>query len=341
MPKVMGTYRWRALLNVAFVGLVAGAAATACGGPPEPAVTPVNPAVAIDADPLALLPAAPAILGNVDARAFYASGSTGAQVAALAEGLFPFGQEVGFSAGRDVDRMAVAVYAGATLDAVGVLQGRFDVPRITAAGAAHIPTRTGAPLVALPYAGRTLYTVSNFAFSPLTDHTMVAGSESAVRRVLDRLAMTPAAPAREVADWMLGAVQTPGSSYALVADVASIPPAALRGIPLPPGMTGLLRAAVIGDFHPPGLNVAGTLTYADPTRAAAGADTLRQVAAFANIAASLGAGPKIQNLTITPNGPSVGCNFALDDEAMKRSLASIMKVVGGAVAPASMPPPHG
>jgi len=311
----------------------------ACGEAAPPPAPPVNVAQAIDADPLALLPPGPAALGTVDARAFYASGSTGAQVASLVEGFLPLGPEVGFSAGRDIDRMAGALYAGAGLEAVSVVSGRFDVNRIQAAAAAHAPTHTGAPLVGLPYAGHTLYTVSNFAFTPLTDHTLVAGNEAAVRRVLDRLAAggPQAVPRREVADWMLATIQTPGSSYALAADMAAIPPVALRGLPLPPGMTALTRVGVTGDFSPPGLNVAGTLSYADPQHAGAGADSLRQVAAFMNVASNLGAAPRVQNLAINTDGVNVGCRFALDEEAMKRTLGSIMKLV----APAQPLPPQG
>ncbi len=296
---------------------------------------PVNPALVIDADPVALLPAGPIALGNLDARAFYVSGSTGAQLAAVVESVMPIGQEAGFVASRDVDRVQVAVYAGAGVDAVAVLSGRFDVAKIQAAAVAHAPTPTGAPCVALPYAGRTLYTVSNFAFSPVTEHTMVAGSESAVRRVLDRLALggTQPHPARELPDWMLSAVQAPGSSFAVAADVAAIPPAAMHGWPLPPAMTGLARVAVIGDFHPPGLNVASTLSYADPARAGAGADGLRQLAAFVTVAGNIGAGPKIQNLSIAADGTNVGCKFALDDEAMRRSLASLLKMFAVATHP--------
>jgi hypothetical protein len=99
-------------------------------------------------------------------------------------------------------------------------------------------------------------------------------------------------------------------------------------------MTGLQRATIIGDFHPPGMNVTSTLSYADPTRAGAGADALRQVAAFVTVAGNIGAGPRIQNLAINTDGPNVSCGFSLDDEAMRRSLASILRVVGTAVAPA-------
>jgi hypothetical protein len=328
-------------LRLAFVALTgtASLASAVCGctDMTAPKPPPINPALVIDADPLGLLPAGPVVLGNLDARTFYTSGSTAAQLAAFGESVFPLGQEAGFSASRDVDHAFGAVYAGAGLEAVAILSGRFDVPRIEALAASRAPTRLGAPCIGLPYAGRTLYTVSNFAFSPVTDHTMVAGSDSAVRRVLDRLALAGPEPhlTHEVAEWMMTAVQAPGSSFAVAADIASIPPAALHGWPLPPMMSGLSRVATIGDFHPPGMNIASTLSYTDPARASAGAEGLRQLASFATIASNLG-GPRIQNLAIEPMGPNVGCKFALDDEGMRRTIASVMKMFAPA-APASAP----
>ncbi len=338
LPRPLRLFtRASVLASVLAVGCLSG-----CGGAAEAPPAPVNIAQVLDSDPLALLPAGPAVLAVLDARAFYASGSTGAQVASLAEGFLPLGQEVGFSAGRDVDRIYAAVYVGAGMEGLTVLSGRFDVAKIQAAGAAHIPTRAGVPLVGLPYAGRTIFTISAFAFAPVTDRTMVAGSESAVRRALDRLAVAgpQAAPRREVADWMLATVQAPGSSYALAADVAAIPPAAFRGLPLPPGMTGLLRVNLLGDFNPPGLNVGGTLSYADPTRAEAGANNLKQLAAFVNVASSLGAAPRVQNLNIATNGLDTTCRFSLDEEAMRRTLGSVLKALGvpsPAAGPAAYP----
>jgi hypothetical protein len=299
-----------------------------CADAKPPAAAALDPAAVIDGDPLALLPAGPVALGNLDARAFYTSGTTAGQLAAFAEATFPLGQEAGFSAARDVDHAFLAVYAGASVDGVAILSGRFDVAKMQALAASHAATRLGPPCVALPYAGRTLFTVSNFAFSPLTDRTMIGGSEGAVRRVLDRLALAGPQPhlVREVADWMTTAVQSPGSSFALVADVAAIPPAAFHGFPLPPAMSGLSRLATIGDFNPPGINVASTLSYSDPSRAAVGAEGLRQLASFVTIAGNLGAGPKVQNLSIVPEGANVGCKFALDDEAMRRTLATLSKL---------------
>jgi hypothetical protein len=329
------THRPLALSRIALAALSALVLSTAACGPAAPPVAPpVNPALAIDADPLSLFPAGAIALASLDVRAFYASGSTGGQLASFGEGVLPVGQEVGMSVSRDVDHIFIGVYASGGVDAVAVASGRFDIPRLQAAVAAHVTTKTGAAWVAFPYAGRTLYTVSNVAFAPVTDHTMVSGSESAVRRVLDRLAIpSPQARPRELADWMIGTVAAQGSAFAIAADIASIPPQALHGLPMPTAMNGLSRAAVIGDFNPPGLNVGSTLTYADPERAAAGGNSIRQLAAFVNMAAAMGAAPKVQNLSITPEGVNVAVKFALDDEAIRKSMASVIKLATGSTAP--------
>lgn len=320
-------------------GLIAAVAValTGCGAAPEaPPATPVNPALAIDSDVLALLPPGPAAMASVDTRAFYASGSTGGQLAAMTEGVLPLGQEVGFSASRDVDRMVVGVYVSGGVDAVAVLSGRFDAARMQAAVSSHAATRGGVPWLSAPYAGRTLYSAASFGFAPLTDHTLAAGSESAVRRLLDRLAQS-AAPgakprARDLPDWMVKTLETPGSSFATAADVGSLPPMILQSWPIPGTIAGLSRVAVVGDFHPPGLNVAGTLAYPDPARATGVADSLRQLGALVAVAGQYGAAPRLQNLNIAAEGPSVAFKFVLDDEAIRRSLASVMKLFAGATA---------
>jgi hypothetical protein len=319
----------------AFAPLAFAAALFTAGGcatETPPPVVPVNPSLSIDADPMALLPGGMVALGDLDARAFYASGSLGAQVAALTESVLPLGHEVGFSALTDVDRVYVAFYAGAAIDGVAILSGRFDAAKMQAAVASHATGRSGLPWSVAPYAGHTLYSTANMAFAPLTDHTLAAGNESAVRRVLERLAQPGPRPngPRAIPDWMVKTVETPGSSFALAADLGAVPPAAFQGWSLPGALAGLSKAAVLGDFHPPGLNVATTFTYSDPARAASGAASLRQLASLVAVAGQIGAAPRLQNLTIGANGANVACKFTLDEEALKRSLASVLKLFASA-----------
>jgi hypothetical protein len=306
--------------------VVAGGCASA---PPPPAAQPVDPAVALDADPLALVPPGAVALANLDNRSFNASGTPAAELAALGETNFAVGQELGLAPSRDIDRSVFAVYVGATSDVVAIATGRFDQARMQAAAASHVPSRLGTPWTALPYAGRTLYTSSNVAFAPITDHTLAAGSESAVRRVLDRIATwgREPHPKREIADWMLQTLEAPGSAFEFAADVGSIPPQAMHGFTLQGAANGLSRLGVLVDFHPPGLNIAATLTYADPPHATAGADAARQLGVVLTSAGKLGLGPQIQNLTIAADGPNMTTKFALDDQGVRLAVATITKML--------------
>ncbi len=86
-------------------------------------------------------------------------------------------------------------------------------------------------------------------------------------------------------------------------------------------------------FTPPGLNVATTFTYADAARATSGAAVLRQLASLVEVAGQIGAAPRLQNLTIGADGvPTSGSRFTLDEEALKRSLASVLKLFASATA---------
>src|SRR5438874_1966122 len=62
-------------------------------------------------DALALLPGGAIAVGTIDARAFYGSQTFGADLARLTEKYVPIGDEAGFKASRDVDRVTFASYA--------------------------------------------------------------------------------------------------------------------------------------------------------------------------------------------------------------------------------------
>jgi len=103
-----------------------------------------------------------------------------------------------------------------------------------------------------------------------------------------------------------------------------------QSLPVPMTWTsGLTTTRIIANFHDPGMNVAGTMTYADPPHAVAGADSLRQLASIVSAAAALGVAPRIQNLTIVPNGTNVESKFVVDEQAMKSSIATLIQWLGG------------
>jgi len=103
---------------VLLLAALAAPAVAACGG--KPAATPVEAALDLDSDPLALLPGSAVVVANLDAKAMFASASVGAQAGALADALLPLGDDAGFEARRDVDRIVLGVYPSTGADAVAL-----------------------------------------------------------------------------------------------------------------------------------------------------------------------------------------------------------------------------
>lgn len=319
-----------ALLALALIPatLTAGAAVAGCGGKDKDAKSAADVAAALDADPLALLPGTVVALVTVDAKAFYASASAGTQLAQLTEQLLPIGQEAGFVPSRDVDRVLLGVYSTQGADVAAVLRGRFDVARLETMARQGTPTRAGVPIVASPYGGRTLYTVNNVGFVPLSGETVLCGTETGLRRALDRL-RDGKAPPREFAPWIVQVVETPGASVAAAADLQNQQAAAAAFANLPlPWLRGITAARVVGTFIPTGLQVAGSLTYADPQAAAAGANGLKGVVTLANIAAATGFAPRIQNLQVNVVQTDVQYSAQTDEQSLKAFLGNLPKLLG-------------
>jgi hypothetical protein len=286
----------------------------ACGG--KGAAAGGEKKADVDADPLALLPASAVVVASLDTRAIFDSGSAGAQVATLASKLVPLGDEVGFQAGRDVDRLTLAGYATGGADFVAVLSGRFDEAKIAAATTA----RGGAAIVRGVYAGRTTYTVGTLAYAVLTARTLVAGSGDGLRRLLERTQTAPLD--RSMAPWMVETLETHGADVALAADLETQPvAAAAMSTASLSWLKGMHVARVIGNFAPPGMNVAGTLTYGDPPQAQAAADGVRFVDGWLNRLGPLLGGIRLQNLEVTTDAKDLRCKFAVDDQTLRTVLA--------------------
>src|SRR6186997_190577 len=97
----------------------------ACGGGKNDDVKTPTVDPGMD-DALALLPGNAIAVGSVDARAFFGSQTFGSELAKLVEKYVPIGQEAGFQASRDVDRVTFASYSYQGIDAAAVVIGKFD-----------------------------------------------------------------------------------------------------------------------------------------------------------------------------------------------------------------------
>jgi hypothetical protein len=300
-------------------------AAAGCGGGAGSHPTTPNELTAdqIDGDPLALLPPAAIVVSTVDARAFYTSGTLGAQVAALSEQLIPIGDEAGFKASRDVDRIVAGTYGSEGLDTTAVVSGRFDEGRIRQAAEAHTQTHAGGLIAESTYAGRRVYTVSDVGFTILTPKTALAGTQSGIRRALDRI--RDGIAKRDVPTWMEQTIATPNAAATLCADFTQPAVMAAIGSFSLSWAKGVDRVRAVADFKPPGMHVAGTITYADGASASAGAGALQQAATMANLVALTGLTPRLGDLAISTTDANVQCAFSVDDQALRNLLALLPK----------------
>jgi hypothetical protein len=94
-----------------------------------------------------------------------------------------------------------------------------------------------------------------------------------------------------------------------------------------PFLGGLSSFRIVGNFQPPGMNVAGTLTYADAPSAAAGANALRglaQMSAITAVLAMFGLGAPLQNLQVENHDRDTTFVTAADAESLARLLAQVM-----------------
>src|SRR5207253_7108617 len=69
------------------------------------------------------------------------------------------------------------------------------------------------PILVSSYGGRTLYTVNNAGLTILTARTAVAGTESGIRRAIDRI--QDGRVARDQPKWMLDTLETPNAAFAV------------------------------------------------------------------------------------------------------------------------------
>jgi hypothetical protein len=302
------------LLAAAVLSLCASGALVACGGKGAASGDGAR-AAAADTDPLVLLPGSAIFVASLDVHAMYANASVGSAITSFTDSLVPLGPDSGFDASRDVDHLVLGGYAGNQADVAVVLSGRFDVDKL----AAVTQTKSGAPFVKGTYAGFSTDTAGAIMIAPLTAKTLVAGTSDRVRRVLDRLGQ--GALERSMPPWAAETLETKGAQFAIAGDFATQPiaSAAIGSINLG-WLKGLQDVRVIGNFDDPGVNVAATLTYGDPTGAQGATDGIHLIDSWQKILAPLVLGAKLQNLQVGSSGNDVSCKFAVDGASLRSLL---------------------
>lgn len=283
----------------------------------------------IDKDPIALLPGGAIGLGYVDAQAAYQS-QMGAAFASFTAAALPLGPESNFDARRDVQKVWLGFYSLQGADVAAVVQGNFDPEAIKASVGRGTPTMLGAPLTKLNYAGNDVYVAGDVGFVVATKHTVIAGNETGIRRVLDRI--RDKRVRRDVSEWMLQLIETPKASIVGVADLTtqgSVAAAAQQA----PFLSGLKVARVLGNFQPPGINFAGALTYPDAATAASGGQSLQQLAQLASwtsLLALIGIKPPIQEMKVNVEKTDVQFIISIDSQGASGLLDAMSQAMRSA-----------
>jgi hypothetical protein len=316
-------------------------AVTACGGNKESIVTIGGDkklsAEEIDKDPLALLPSGAVGVVQADMQAFFAS-SMGPQALRIANNLVPLTAEMGFSPQRDLKTIVAGIYSMQGADVALVAQGSFDQAAITAAADKGAVTALGQPLKKLEYAGNSLYVSGDVGFVLLTSKTALAGNSVGIRRALDRI--RDGRVKREVPDWMVDFLKTPNAQLIVVGDTSTQPIAA-AAVQQAPFLQGIKTVRLLGNFQPPGMNLAGSLSYPDGTRAAQSEAQLKQLHEMAQAMSwlsFLGLSNPVQSMQTRVQESDVQVLAAIDGQSLGRLLDTLGTVTAFGAKPASTPP---
>ena len=295
----------------------------ACGkegkGAEAPAANPMN-------DALALLPGNAIGLGTVDARAFFANPTFGADLAALVEKLVPIGSEAGFQASRDVDRVTFGSYSYQGVDVAAIVIGRFDEGKIKQAAVSHASGHAGSAgsagsvgsmLVVSQYAGRDVFTVNHVGFTLLSNTMALAGTESGVRRVLERI--QDGRVRRDIAPWMIQTIETQSAALAVAGDFTTTPMPAdvTRQIPLA-FMQNLKAARVVGSFKNQGIELAGSMSYPDAQAAHAASQSVQQALGLSKWFAIFGI--KVRSADVKVEASDVQVALDVGDSSLRQLL---------------------
>jgi hypothetical protein len=311
----------------------AAAWALACGGGREVILRTAAgvevTAEDIDREPLWLLP--PGGIGWLHLEVAPAVASPlGKYVVEDLRARFPMPEASGFSFERDVARLSVATYSMQGLDFAGVASGQFDVQRIQAAATEYEGGPLAPPLVKSQYAGRSLFTTASIGFVILTPRTALFGNETGIRRCLDRIAESRVAD--DLPPWVKELLVAPNASLSAGVDLQANPlTAALTGRLA--ALKGASTARAVGNFDPPGINLAGTVGHADHDAARATATALLQAGGSLNIYGRLfGLGQPIRKLETQAIGSDTQVVLAVDGDAVRVLMQKFLPPPSAALA---------
>lgn len=315
-------------------------ASSGCGGADENLILmggrPIDP-LHVDREPMALLPSNPVMLGYLDASEMFRS-PLGSDVNQIVTMLLPLGAESNFVPARDIKKVYGGIYAMQGADFCAVLQGDFDVESIRRAAEARTMVASKVPLVRTRYSDLDLYTAGNVGFVILTPHTVLSGNETGMRRAVDRLRRDKLE--RSLPKWMADLSGTPGAAFTVAGDFGgqSAVDAATQKMPF---LVGLQKFRTVGNFKDPGMNLAGSFTYADTPSAAAGAvqlADLQKLTGFMSLLSSLGLMGTVPTMHVEQRENDLAFTMPVDTSFARFMLGTLKDLTAKAVSGA---PPSG
>ncbi|MEO7332263.1 MAG: hypothetical protein ABI193_27045, partial [Minicystis sp.] len=145
---------------------------------------------------------------------------------------------------------------------------------------------------------------------------------------------------RAVPQWMIDLMNTKNASMIVAGDLASQSVVDAASAKLP--FLGKLNAVrILGNFQPPGMNFAGSLTYPDAAAAQAGAQNLQQVqqlASLVSLFSSFGFGAPLPSPQIAQQQSDVAFTVQVEDSLVKVLLQQAGAITKSAVTSSKVPP---
>lgn len=284
----------------------------ACGGK-TPDAKAASGEKTMEDDPITLLPAPAVAVAVLDAKGLAAHPTFGKDLGAFEDKYIPIGEESGFKASRDIERVYAAAYSLQGADILGVLVGKFDEAKIRESIAKQ-STKWGSALVTTPYAGKEIYTMNNGGIAILSGRVALSGTEAAIRRSLDRI--RDKKNSRDIDAWMVTTLETSDAAFAGAADFSA---GALKDIrsPVMPieGIMQMQRARVVGNLKDPGINVAIAITYADEATAGTAKEQIDKLKKLLPLVGAIGI-PAPQALEVKNEKADVQITFGLNGAAI-------------------------
>jgi hypothetical protein len=291
----------------------------------------------VDRDPVALLPSGAIGLMRVDAQALFRSAS-GQRLRDLVLSRVPLPPSAGFEPTRDLGAVYIGLYSMSGANVAAVATGTFNPAAIERAADGTTMTPLGAPLVKTSYARQTLYVSRNVGFAVLTEHTALLGDETGIRRALDRISEGRAT--HDLPPWVDDVLKTPNAATVGAFNLVGQAPveASVKYFAF---LNGLKTARIVGNFEPPGMNFAGTLTYGDPQAAQAAAVALEQtnqtLRSYSFLMQLAGIGNPIQKLETAPKGNDTQFVMAIEQKALEWALNQVGNQLGVSGSQARVP----